>query len=40
MELAPGMIIWPCVAMTITILSCNMFGDAVRDILDPRHRGK
>lgn len=40
MELAPGMIIWPCVAMTLTILSCNMFGDAVRDILDPRHRGK
>ncbi|WP_400164323.1 ABC transporter permease [Brevibacillus sp. TJ4] len=40
MELAPGMIIWPCVAMTITILACNMFGDAVRDILDPRHRGK
>ncbi|EST55136.1 glutathione ABC transporter permease GsiD [Brevibacillus panacihumi W25] len=40
MELAPGMIIWPCVAMTVTILSCNMFGDAVRDILDPRHRGK
>ncbi|MED1801040.1 ABC transporter permease [Brevibacillus porteri] len=40
MELAPGMIIWPCVAMTVTILACNMFGDAVRDILDPRHRGK
>ncbi|MGF9910885.1 ABC transporter permease [Brevibacillus porteri] len=40
MELAPGMIIWPCMAMTVTILACNMFGDAVRDILDPRHRGK
>jgi peptide/nickel transport system permease protein len=40
MELAPGMIVWPCVAMTLTILACNMFGDAVRDILDPRHRGK
>ncbi|MDF2678853.1 MAG: glutathione transporter permease GsiD [Brevibacillus sp.] len=40
MELAPGMIIWPCLAMTVTILACNMFGDAVRDILDPRHRGK
>ncbi|MFF0828096.1 ABC transporter permease [Brevibacillus sp. NPDC003359] len=40
MELAPGMIIWPCIAMTVTILACNMFGDAVRDILDPRHRGK
>jgi len=40
MELAPGMIIWPCIAMTVTILACNMFGDAVRDILDPRHRSK
>ncbi|GIO04548.1 diguanylate cyclase [Brevibacillus reuszeri] len=40
MELAPGMIIWPCIAMTVTILACNMFGDAIRDILDPRHRSK
>ncbi|TRY27418.1 ABC transporter permease [Brevibacillus sp. LEMMJ03] len=38
MELAPGMIVWPCVAMTVTILAFNMFGDAVRDILDPKHR--
>ncbi|NRF94411.1 ABC transporter permease [Paenibacillus frigoriresistens] len=40
MELAPGMIVWPCVAMTVTILSFNLFGDAIRDILDPRHRIK
>ncbi|WP_134702035.1 ABC transporter permease [Ammoniphilus sp. YIM 78166] len=40
MELAPGMIIWPSVAMTITILSFNLFGDALRDLLDPRHRSK
>jgi peptide/nickel transport system permease protein len=38
MELAPGMIVWPSVAMTVTILAFNLFGDAVRDILDPRHR--
>ncbi|MFC4620296.1 ABC transporter permease [Camelliibacillus cellulosilyticus] len=38
MELAPGMIIWPCIAMTITILAFNLLGDAMRDILDPRHR--
>jgi len=37
MELAPGMIVWPCLAMTVTILCSNLFGDAVRDILDPRH---
>jgi peptide/nickel transport system permease protein len=40
MEMAPGMIIWPSIAMTITILSFNMFGDALRDLLDPRHRSK
>ena len=34
MELAPGMIIWPCVAMTVTILAFNLFGDALRDLLD------
>ncbi|UFJ40832.1 ABC transporter permease [Brevibacillus humidisoli] len=40
MELAPGMIVWPCVAMTVTILAFNLFGDALRDLLDPRHRSK
>ncbi|GAX91726.1 ABC transporter permease [Effusibacillus lacus] len=38
MELAPGMIVWPSVAMIITILTFNLFGDALRDLLDPRHR--
>lgn len=38
MELAPGMIVWPSLAMVITILTFNMFGDALRDLLDPRHR--
>lgn len=40
MELAPGMIVWPCLAMTVTILAFNLFGDAVRDMLDPRHRSQ
>jgi len=40
MEFAPGMIIWPSVAMTITILAFNLFGDAMRDLLDPTHRSK
>ncbi len=40
MEIAPGMIVWPCVMMTVTILCFNMFGDALRDILDPRHQMK
>lgn len=40
MELAPGMIIWPCVAMTATILTFNLFGDALRDMLDPSLKDK
>jgi peptide/nickel transport system permease protein len=40
MELDPGMIIWPCLAMTLTILAFNLFGDALRDLLDPRHRSR
>jgi peptide/nickel transport system permease protein len=40
MELDPGMIVWPCLAMTITILAFNLFGDALRDLLDPRHRSR
>ncbi|NOU95713.1 ABC transporter permease subunit [Paenibacillus sp. LMG 31456] len=40
MELAPGMIIWPCLAMTLTILAFNLFGDALRDLLDPKHRSR
>jgi peptide/nickel transport system permease protein len=38
MEFVPGMIIWPAVVMTITILAFNLLGDALRDMLDPRHR--
>lgn len=38
MELAPGMIVWPCLVMTLTILAFNLFGDALRDLLDPRNR--
>ena len=30
---------WPGLCLTITIYSLNMFGDAVRDLLDPRLRG-
>lgn len=38
MELGPWMIIWPCIAMLITVLVFNLLGDALRDLLDPRHR--
>ncbi len=39
MFLAPWMAIWPGLALAITVYGVNMFGDAVRDILDPRLRG-
>jgi peptide/nickel transport system permease protein len=39
MFLAPWMVIWPGLALSIVVYGVNMFGDAVRDILDPRLRG-
>ena len=39
MEAAPWLALWPGLALTIVIYSLNMFGDAVRDLLDPRLRG-
>jgi len=39
MEMAPGMALWPGLALSIVVYGVNMFGDAVRDLLDPRLRG-
>jgi len=39
MFLAPWMAIWPGLALAIVVYGINMFGDALRDILDPRLRG-
>ena len=39
MEQAPWLALWPGLALTITVYSLNMLGDAVRDLLDPRLRG-
>jgi peptide/nickel transport system permease protein len=36
---APWMVIWPGLALAIVVYGINMFGDAVRDLLDPRMRG-
>lgn len=38
MFLAPWMVIWPGLALSIVVYGVNMFGDAVRDLLDPRLR--
>ena len=37
---APWFAIWPGVFISLTVLSWNLAGDAVRDILDPRLRGE
>ena len=39
MEMAPWLALWPGLCLTITVYSLNMFGDAIRDLLDPRLRG-
>jgi len=35
---APLYIVWPSLAIAVTILNFNVMGDALRDILDPRLR--
>ena len=39
MEAAPWLALWPGLFLTITVYSFNMFGDAMRDLLDPRLKG-
>ena len=39
MEMAPRLALWPGLCLTIVVYSLNMFGDAMRDLLDPRLRG-
>ena len=36
---APWMALWPGLALSVAVYGLNMFGDAVRDLLDPRLRG-
>ncbi|MCI0549078.1 MAG: ABC transporter permease [Candidatus Rokubacteria bacterium] len=36
---APWMALWPAVAISLAVFGFNMFGDALRDVLDPRLRG-
>ena len=35
-QINPGIILWPGLVVSVTILSINLLGDAVRDALDPR----
>ena len=36
---APLLSIWPGLALTVAVYGINVFGDALRDLLDPRLRG-
>ena len=36
MFLAPWMVIWPGCALSLVVFGTHMFGDAMRDLLDPR----
>lgn len=35
-QINPGIVLWPGLVVSVTILSINLLGDAVRDALDPR----
>ena len=37
---APLLVVWPSIVIAIAILSFNILGDALRDVLDPRIRGR
>jgi peptide/nickel transport system permease protein len=40
MTLTPSRVIWPGLAISLTVLSVNYIGDGLRDALDPRIRGR
>lgn len=40
MDRAPWLAVWPGVAISVAVFGFNMLGDALRDVLDPRLRGR
>ena len=40
MQLTPARVLWPGLAISLTVLSVNYIGDGLRDALDPRIRGR
>ncbi len=40
MQVYPERVIWPGLAISLTVLSVNYIGDGLRDALDPRIRGR
>ena len=39
-EKAPWLVIWPGLAISLAVFGTNLLGDALRDTLDPRLRGR
>jgi peptide/nickel transport system permease protein len=39
-QLYPERVMWPGIAISLTVLSVNYIGDGLRDALDPRIRGR
>ena len=37
-QIAPHFMLWPGLAIFVTVLAFNLFGDGLRDALDPRSR--
>jgi peptide/nickel transport system permease protein len=40
MTINPARVVWPGLAISLTVLSVNFVGDGLRDALDPRMRGR
>jgi peptide/nickel transport system permease protein len=39
MEIAPALALWPGLALSMVVYGTNMFGDALRDLQDPKLKG-
>lgn len=39
-QTAPLLMVFPGAAITLSVLAANLLGDALRDLLDPRYRGR
>jgi peptide/nickel transport system permease protein len=40
LQITPARVLWPGLAISLTVLSVNFIGDGLRDALDPRLRGR
>lgn len=39
-QIAPHLVLFPGIALALTVLAVNMIGDGLRDVLDPNFRGR